>query len=132
MAGYDPKRPRPRSDEADAPVDAMLEQLTGEVPAVPLEAIVEPPPAPVQRDPDRSVVDADTVDVVDLTAPDVAVVSRPSPPPSVPGPGVGSDVPVAPAPSDTPVANRAVMVVSAVAAVATLIALVLLLRRRRH
>ena len=40
MAGYDPKRPRPSvsDDDALAPVDAILDATTGQVPVV----VVEP------------------------------------------------------------------------------------------
>ena len=53
MAGYDPKRPRPSvsDDDAPAPVDAILDATTGQVPVVVVDpasaavpdAVTEPP-----------------------------------------------------------------------------------------
>jgi LPXTG-motif cell wall-anchored protein len=103
MAGYDPKRPRPVVDRDEpAPVEALIEPA-----GAPPEVVV--PPAPR---------------VVEPAAPTVVEpAERPFPP-------TLSDTPIAPAPPEG-TANRAVMFVMAGAAAVSLLAL-LVLRRRRH
>jgi len=160
MAGYDPKRPRPSvsDDDAPAPVDAILDATTGQVPVVVVDpasaavpdAVTEPPAPDAVAEPEPE------PDVVAEPEPEPDAVAEPEPEPepdavaglddsgapavaaseperhlrSVPAAGA-SDVPIA-APPAEPTANRAVVVVAAgVAALLAVLAIVVLRRRGR-
>ncbi len=75
MAGYDPKRPRPSvsDDDAPAPVDAILDATTGQVPVV----VVDPASAAV---PD-AVTEPPAPDAVAEPEPEPDVVAEPEPEP---------------------------------------------------
>ena len=158
MAGYDPKRPRPSvsDDDALAPVDAILDATTGQVPVV----VVEPAGGAAQESVPESepVVAEEQGPAVPGPEPVVAEQSVPEPEPepvvvsesavgpeSVPEPvvsheperhlravpGGASDVPIAGPPAE-PTTNRAVLFVGAGGATLLAVLVLVALRRRRH
>lgn len=131
MAGYDPKRPRPSvPEDQPAPVEALLD---------------EAPPLPSDTSPDDDPSATTTIDVrepatgrVAMTSSSTAAEASTAPAassaarsaPATPSGGTGSEVSVAPAPEEG-TANRALLVAGIVAALGAVVALVLILRRRR-
>lgn len=129
MAGYDPKRPRPASDGDDAaPVEALLPEPSVD-PVVPDSA-----PVHEEQHTESGTGTSDRSSGSPSPVRPVAPSAHPTTDPTTerhlrPVPNGDSVTPVADPPNE-PTANRAVLLVGAVAAAALVV--ILLVRRRRR
>lgn len=149
MSAYDPKRPRPQSNEAEepAPVEALLEpdqaDLDEEADEVLSETVIEE----VTVDDETGDVTVETTVIEEVVTEDGVMVVSETVIEELPGAAVevdlrdalpngssprpGSEVPVAAAP-DEGTANRAVLIAGLSAAAVLGVLLAILLRRRRR
>ena len=139
---YNPKRPRPVLDDDEAPVEALIADedmvedpvaVEGERQVIDLADRIGSDEQPAERPEVRaaesaSTGPASTSPAADARPPAAAASSTVAPPSSS---REGSNVPVAPAPTEE-TANRAVAVATGAVAIITLIVLLLLRRRSRQ